>query len=182
MRSYGAGVTLPAGASTGPDDAETVLFATRVGSRVRSALASSVLVVGIAVLAATDPAGWVAWVLLVTQLPMAVIRWLVVREARRQPWSLRVAASGVCWRPEGPSLPWASVASIEIRRARGLRRLLPHGDRLLLVNHVEADFARRAKTRPLGRAVLLDQVRATPSELVAVFRRFTDAPVGGRPS
>ena len=77
-------------------------------------------------------------------------------------------------------MPWASIAILEVHQARGLRRLLPHWNRVLLVNHAGADFARRAKTRPIGRSVLLDQVRATPQEVVAALRRFTDAPAGLR--
>lgn len=173
-------MTLPAQASEAPRDAEVVTFPPKVRSRVRSALISSALVACVAVLGAVEPREWVAWLLLVSQLPMAVIRWLVVRDAHRQPWALRVDASGVWWSPKGPSLPWASLASIEVHQARGMGRLLPHWNRVLLINHAEADFARRAKTRPVGRSVLLDQVGATPEAVVAAFRRFTDAPTGLR--
>lgn len=173
-------MTLPAEASGASTDAGVVTFPTRVGSRVRSALVSTTLVVAVAVLGAVEPREWVAWLLLVSQLPMAVIRWLVVREARRQPWALRVDGSGVWWSPQGPPMLWASVASIEVHQARGLRRLLPHWNRVLLVDHAGADFARRAKTRPIGRSVLLDQVRATPQAVVAACRPFTDAPAGLR--
>ena len=77
-------------------------------------------------------------------------------------------------------MSWASIASIEVQQARGLRRLLPHWNRVLLVNHAGADFARRSKTRPIGRSVLLDQVVATPHEVVAACRPFTDAPASLR--
>lgn len=161
-------------------DAEAVTFATKVGSRVRSALLSSTLVAGVAVLGAMEPREWVPWLLLVGQLPMAVLRWLAVREIRRQPWALRVDGSGIWWTPDEPPLPWALVASIEVHQAQGLRRLLPHWNRVLLINHAEADFARRAGTRPVGRGIMLNQVRATPQALVTAFRRFTNAPAGLR--
>ena len=77
-------------------------------------------------------------------------------------------------------MPWASIATIEVQEARGLRRLLPHWNRVLLINHAGADFARHAKTRPIGRSVLLDHVRATPQEVIEAFRPFTDAPAGLR--
>jgi len=165
------------GALTGAD---VVTFPPRTGSRVRSALLSTALVVAVTVLGAIEPHDWVAWLLLVGQLPMAVIRWLVVGQARRQPWTLRLDGAGIWWNPQGPPMLWASVATIEVHQARGLRRLLPHWDRVLLVDHAGADFARRARTRPIGRSVLLDQVRATPQEVVAAFRHFTDAPAGLR--
>ena len=178
--TYGASVTVPVEASSAPTGAEIVTFAPRIGSRVRSALISTALVVVVAVLGVIEPHEWVAWLLLVSQLPMAVIRWLVVREAHRRPWALRVDESGVWWSPQGPPMLWASIASIEVHQAHALRRLLPHWNRVLLVNHAGADFARRAKARPIGRSVLLDQVRANPQEVVAAFRRFTDAPAGLR--
>lgn len=77
-------------------------------------------------------------------------------------------------------MPWASIATIEVHEARGLRRLLPHWNRVLLVNHASAEVARRAKTRPDGQSVLLDQVHATPQEVVAAFWPFANAPVGLR--
>jgi hypothetical protein len=160
--------------------AEAVTFPVKVGSRVRSALVSTTLVVTVAVLGAVEPREWVAWLLLVSQLPMAVIRWLVVREALRRPWALRIDELGVWWSPNGSPMPWASLARIEVHQAHGLHRLLPHWHRVLLVNHAEADFARRANTRPGGRSVLLDEVRATPQAVVAACRRFTDAPAGLR--
>jgi len=157
-----------------------VTFPPRVGSRVRSALVPTMLVVAVAVLGVAEPREWVAWLLLAGQLPMAVLRWLVVREAGRQPWGLRLDTVGVWWSPQGPLMPWASVASIEVQQARGLRRLLPHWNRVLFVSQAGADFARRAKTRPIGRSVLLDQVRATPRAVVAACRHFTDAPAALR--
>lgn len=136
---------------------------------MRSALASTALVVGVAVLGVIEPHQWVAWMLLVLQLPSAVIRWRVVREARRQRWALRVDGSGVWWSPQGPPMPWAALATIEVQQARGLPRLLPHRNRVLLVDHAGADFARRAQTRPIGRSVMLDHVRATPEAMVAAL-------------
>lgn len=138
------------------------------------------LILAVAVLGAVEPRDLVPWLLLVSQLPMAVIRWLAVKEARRQPWALRADEAGVWWSPQGPPMAWASIASIEVQGARGLRRLLPHWNRVVLVSHAGADFAHRAKTRPIGRRVLLDHVRATPQEVVAALRTFTDAPVGLR--
>ena len=178
--SYGVSVTLPAGASGAVSGADVVTFPPRIGSRVRSALVSTVLILAVAVLAAVEPRDLVPWLLLVSQLPMAVTRWLAVREARRQLWALRADEAGVWWSPQGPPMPWASIASIEVQGARGLRRLLPHWNRVVLVSHAGADFAHRAKTRPVGRSVLLDHIRATPQEVVAAFRPFTDVPVGLR--
>ena len=165
-----------------PIDAEVLTFPSRVGSRVKSALVPTtlVVVVAVAVLGALEPREWVVWLLLASQLPIAAFRWLVVREACRQPWGLRVDAAGVWWSPQGPSMPWASIASIEVQQARGLRRLIPHWNRVLFVNHAGADFARRAKTRPMGRSVLLSQIRATPQAVVAACRHFTDAPAALR--
>lgn len=77
--SYGASVTLPADASGAADGDQVVKYTPKIGSRVRSALVSTVLVLAVAVLGAVEPRDWVPWVLLVSQLPMAVIRWLVVR-------------------------------------------------------------------------------------------------------
>lgn len=78
-----------------PRDAEVVTFPPKVGSRIRLALVPSTLVVSVAVLGVREPHEWVAWLLLVGQLPMAVIRWLAVREARRQPWALRIEVESV---------------------------------------------------------------------------------------
>lgn len=173
-------MTLPAEASRVPSDDGVVTFGPRVRGRVLAALPSTALVVCLVVLGLTEPTSWLAWVLLVTQLPMAVIRWLAVRAARRQPWALRVDADGVRWRPDGPLARWSRIAGIEVHRAEGWRRLLPHRDQVLLVTHAAADFARRAGTRPTGYAIRLDEVRASAEEVVAACRPFTDAPAGLR--
>ncbi|GAA1830125.1 hypothetical protein GCM10009714_09400 [Microlunatus capsulatus] len=173
-------MTSDAAASEDPGHPETATFAPKVGTRVRSALFSSVLIILVAVPGVMEPREWIAWVVLVSQLPIAVARWRIVGAAHRQPWALRVDESGVRWGPEGPLMPGGSVASIEVHQARGLRKVLPNWNRVVVVSHADADFARRAGTRPHGRGILLDEVRATPEAIVASMRPFTDAPAGLR--
>lgn len=162
----------PAPTGTGRVD-----FPQRLTGRIASALVRTALVLFALGLALDEPSpSWSTWAVPLLLLPTTVFPWLVVWGAWRSPWALRVDGEGVRWSPTGHVVPWSDVAEIEVRVARGLRRLLPHVSCVLLVTPAQAHFARRAGTRPIGYVVRLGHVRATPEALVAAFRPFTAAP------
>ena len=71
----------------------------------------------------------------------------------------------------------AKVAEIHVYVAFGLGRLLPHLNRITLIEPAAASVAKRAGARPLGHTIRLSQVKASPQSILASLRRFTDAPV-----
>lgn len=141
------------------------------------ALPQIVIAVGVAVALVLDSSTWWAWLLMASSAAIAVIRLMTLRQAYRTRWTITINADGVRWNTVDYQLHWAQIAEIRVFKAHGWRRLLPHLDRIALVSPAEAHFARRARSRPIGRPILLSQVDATPQFIIDSLRRFTDAPV-----
>lgn len=126
-----------------------------------------------------DPAPWwVVWLILLIIAASATIRVLSLWLVLRQRWGVMLDADGVHWYKSGDHLSWLQVAEVRVSIARGWRRILPHmADRVVLVTHAEADFAARARSRPLGHTIDTSKVRADAEQITAAVRRFTAAPV-----
>lgn len=101
-----------------------------------------------------------------------------VRAAQRGEWTLRVDADGLHWR-DGSEPPWAGIAQIRVSGPGNvLTRLVGFGSYgLTVVTTAQADFARRAGTRPDGRVVPALTLTASPEEIIAAVHRFSPVPV-----
>ena len=118
------------------------------------------------------------WVLVYWLGGLVVLGGLGVRAARRGDWVLRVDADGMHWR-DGRSLPWPGIAEIRVGKPANdpAGRPFPGGGALTVVTTAQADFARRAGTRPDGRVIPAHNLTASPDEIIAAVRRHSPVPV-----
>jgi hypothetical protein len=155
-----------------------IRFASRPWGYLSPALPQLLIVAGCIALLVLDSSNWIAWVLLLPSGGLAGARLLALRHAIRIRWLITVGPDGVRWNDTGAHVTWLEVAQIRVFVATGWRRLLPHlPNRVVLVTPAEADFAARARSRPIGRSIFLSRVAAGPEAVVDALRQFTDAPL-----
>ena len=164
---------------------ETLALAPRRAHQVGSLLWSVVPAV-LFVIAGAAIHPW--WFILLTLVfvPRAIIAVLRFRQYLRHRSATLIGPHGIVW-PDGRTLDWADVGEIRVYRHSVLANLVrvlgqTPDDLIVLPTPTQVDFARRARSVPVGPRLHTAQLDTELDPLLAFLRGATRLPIVVRPT
>jgi hypothetical protein len=165
---------LPCHERDGVARGEEVVLRSRPVSYLVPRIVPSLVVLGVAVNSFLTGSDLVGGPLLLVMALLMMSPWIYLFVvASTQPWAVGIGTDGVSWH-RGRHVPWASIVEVRVRRQRKWS-VPPSG--VWLIDGPEADFAARARSRPMGYLIPTRYLRASPEDVVTAIARFATLPV-----
>ncbi len=170
---------------SGGEGVETLALAPRRAHQVGSLLWSVAPAVLCAVVATTLHHWWFMLLTLVF-VPRAIFAVLRFRQYVRHRSATLIGSHGIVW-PGGRTLDWADVGEIRVYRHSALANLVrmlgqTPDDLIVLPTPTQVDFARRARSVPIGPRLHTAQLDTELDPLLAFLRHATRLPIVQRPT